>query len=166
MSTTNEEMKAEGIEAQVCADIARRQRLGLSKYGTTVANNPLELRAWMQHAYEEMLDAAVYLRRAMADVDGKAVAADALPNEGMHNPAGVANALVGQAYRLLTQQEFQAHRQDWADSLPFLLFWNKLSQKWILRRRLVKSIVELDSQVTYCIPLETPLSTGKEAGRE
>jgi len=58
-----------GIEALVCADIARRQALGIAKYGTTVAENPLELRQWLQHQYEELLDAAVYTRRAMAELD-------------------------------------------------------------------------------------------------
>jgi hypothetical protein len=54
-----------GTEAKVCADIAARQALGIQKYGTTVQNNPLPLRQWLQHAYEECLDQAVYLRRAM-----------------------------------------------------------------------------------------------------
>lgn len=58
-----------GIEAAVCTDIARRQALGIAKYGTTVADNPLELRQWLQHAYEEVLDQAVYLKRAMAEMD-------------------------------------------------------------------------------------------------
>lgn len=59
-----------GIEALVCEDIARRQQLGIAKYGTTVADNPLELRAWLQHAYEEALDMAIiYLRRAIAEVE-------------------------------------------------------------------------------------------------
>ena len=58
-----------GIEAIVCNDIAARQQLGIAKYGTTVADNPLPLRAWLQHAYEECQDQAVYLRRAMAEVD-------------------------------------------------------------------------------------------------
>lgn len=62
-------MTATGIEAMVCADIARRQALGIAKYGTTVAENPLELRQWLQHQYEELLDAAVYTRRAMAELD-------------------------------------------------------------------------------------------------
>lgn len=62
-------MTATGIEALVCADIARRQALGIAKYGTTVAENPLELRQWLQHQYEELLDAAVYTRRAMAELD-------------------------------------------------------------------------------------------------
>jgi len=62
-------MTATGIEAVVCADIARRQALGIAKYGTTVAENPLELRQWLQHQYEELLDAAVYTRRAIAELD-------------------------------------------------------------------------------------------------
>lgn len=57
------------IEAQVCQDIADRQERGIAKYGTTVADNPLTLRQWLQHAYEECLDQAVYLKRAMAEMD-------------------------------------------------------------------------------------------------
>ena len=53
----------------VCADIAKRQHLGISKYGTTVADNPLALREWLNHAYEEALDFAVYLRRAIEELD-------------------------------------------------------------------------------------------------
>lgn len=61
----------EGIEAEVCADIARRQALGKNKYGTTVADNPLTLRQWLQHALEEALDQAVYLKRAIAEIDAQ-----------------------------------------------------------------------------------------------
>lgn len=57
-----------GIELLVCEDIAARQRLGIAKYGRTVADNPLAHREWLQHAYEECLDQAVYLRRAMASL--------------------------------------------------------------------------------------------------
>ncbi|MFW9594833.1 MAG: hypothetical protein ACMV1D_04985 [Macromonas sp.] len=60
-----------GIELMVCEEIARRQQMGIAKYGTTVADNPLPLREWLQHAYEEALDMAVYLRRAMAEIDAK-----------------------------------------------------------------------------------------------
>jgi len=54
-----------GVEASVCADIAERQQKGIRKYGMTVATNPLHLREWLQHAYEEHLDAAIYLKRAI-----------------------------------------------------------------------------------------------------
>ena len=60
-----------GIEAEVCADIARRQALGKNKYGTTVAENPLSLRCWLEHQYEELLDAAVYCKRAIAEIDAQ-----------------------------------------------------------------------------------------------
>ena len=60
---------AEGIEAIVCEDIARRQVIGLNKYGISVADNPLLLKAWLQHQYEELLDAAIYCRRAIAELE-------------------------------------------------------------------------------------------------
>ncbi len=59
------------VEA-VRADLLRRAEFGLAKYGQTVADNPVDLRAWLQHAYEEVLDQAVYLRRAMDEMDRQA----------------------------------------------------------------------------------------------
>ena len=61
----------EGTEAEVCADIARRQAFGQNKYGTTVAENQLSLRAWLVHAFEEALDQAIYLKRAIAEIDAQ-----------------------------------------------------------------------------------------------
>lgn len=58
-----------GIEADLCAEIAARQAKGIQKYGTTMADNPLALREWLQHALEEALDQAVYLKRAIAELD-------------------------------------------------------------------------------------------------
>ncbi len=58
-----------GIEALVCAGIAERQQLGIAKYGKTVSENPLNHRAWLEHAYQECLDMAIYLRRAMEELD-------------------------------------------------------------------------------------------------
>ena len=59
----------EGIEAEVCADITRRQQVGIDKYGTTVAENPMSLLDWMRHEYEEQLDAVVYKRRQIAELE-------------------------------------------------------------------------------------------------
>lgn len=56
---------ASGVEAEVCADIAARQQRGIQKYGTTVSENPLSLEQWLQHAYEECLDQAIYLKKAI-----------------------------------------------------------------------------------------------------
>lgn len=63
MSPTND------IESVVVRDILDRQQRGIAKYGQTVAQNPLELREWLQHAYEECLDQAVYLRRAIEEIE-------------------------------------------------------------------------------------------------
>ena len=60
-----------GIEAEVCIEISKRQEFGIAKYGTTVADNPLSLRQWLQHAYEETLDKAIYLKRAIAEIDAQ-----------------------------------------------------------------------------------------------
>lgn len=58
-----------GTERAVCVNIEQRQQAGIAKYGTTVADNPLHLREWLQHAYEETLDQAIYLKRAMEELD-------------------------------------------------------------------------------------------------
>lgn len=58
-----------GTEARVVEDIARRQQRGIAKYGTTVADNPLAVRDWLQHFYEELLDAAVYAKRAIDEIN-------------------------------------------------------------------------------------------------
>ncbi len=58
-----------GTEARVIQMIAERQKLGIAKYGTTVADNPLSLREWLQHALEESLDMSVYIMRAIEQID-------------------------------------------------------------------------------------------------
>lgn len=58
----------QGVELEVCQDITNRQQFGINKYGRTVAENPLTLKQWMQHAYEECLDQAIYLKRAMREL--------------------------------------------------------------------------------------------------
>lgn len=63
------ELQVEGIEASVCADIAARQQLGIKKYGTTVEKNPLNLKEWLCHAYCEVLDQAIYIKRAIAEIE-------------------------------------------------------------------------------------------------
>jgi hypothetical protein len=57
-----------GTESRVCVDIARRQQLGIKKYGVTVEKNNLELLSWLQHAYEEALDMAIYLKRSIEEM--------------------------------------------------------------------------------------------------
>ncbi len=74
-----------GTEARVCEDIARRQQLGIHKYGTTVAGNPLGYRAWLWHAYKESLDHTVYLRRAIEQLDTDAAASSTPTPKGLQS---------------------------------------------------------------------------------
>lgn len=62
-------MSATGTEARVIEMIASRQRLGIAKYKTTVADNPLSLRQWLVHQQEELADALVYCTRAIQEID-------------------------------------------------------------------------------------------------
>jgi hypothetical protein len=46
-------------------DLESRELRGLDKYGTTVDRDDLNELDWLQHAYEEALDLAVYLKRTI-----------------------------------------------------------------------------------------------------
>lgn len=63
--------KRDPVVEQVRADLLRRSQLGIKKYGTTLADNPAELKEWLNHAYEEALDLANYLQSAIMKIDGK-----------------------------------------------------------------------------------------------
>lgn len=53
------------IATAVAADVLARAKKGLAKYGITLAREDLALEDWLQHAYEEALDQAAYLKRAI-----------------------------------------------------------------------------------------------------
>jgi len=69
MSDSRMILDIKDTEFEVIQDIAERKKKGLSKYGTSVAQNPLVLREWLQHQYEELLDAAIYCKRAIQEID-------------------------------------------------------------------------------------------------
>lgn len=77
-------IQAQGTEAAVCEDIARRQQIGIKKYGITVAENPLPLVDWLQHAYEEALDKAIYLKRAIEELRREWFPMEDAPKDGTH----------------------------------------------------------------------------------
>jgi hypothetical protein len=49
-------------------DIAARAEVGLNKYNTTMDREDLIASDWVQHAYEECLDMALYLKRLRKDM--------------------------------------------------------------------------------------------------
>ena len=66
---TTEAQSATGVEARVIADITKRQQRGIAKYGMSVEDNPLALRQWVQHFYEDLLDGAVYAKKIIEKID-------------------------------------------------------------------------------------------------
>lgn len=57
------------VTASVRKDLLDRSTLGIKKYGTTLDRNNGDLRYWLNHAYEEALDHAQYLKRAIMEID-------------------------------------------------------------------------------------------------
>ena len=57
------------VVKQVCMDLDNRSRLGVKKYKTTLDRQDLNLKDWLQHQYEELLDAALYTKRALKELE-------------------------------------------------------------------------------------------------
>lgn len=51
------------IEDEVCEEIQERAAKGLTKYGVSMERGDLGVHEWLQHLLEELLDAAVYVKR-------------------------------------------------------------------------------------------------------
>lgn len=51
------------IEDEVCEEIQDRAAKGLAKYGVSMERGDLDIHEWLQHLLEELLDAAVYVKR-------------------------------------------------------------------------------------------------------
>jgi hypothetical protein len=54
--------------------LLERSKLGIQKYGTTLAGNKLSRREWLQHALEESLDLSNYLQAEIMRLDAEAAA--------------------------------------------------------------------------------------------
>ena len=63
--------KQDRIVEAVRYDLLRRSQIGIEKYGTSLERTDLSLRDWLQHAYEECLDQANYLKRSIMEIDEK-----------------------------------------------------------------------------------------------
>jgi hypothetical protein len=50
-------------------DLFDRSEVGIKKYGVTLDRTDLGLKDWLQHAYEESLDHALYLKRAIKEIE-------------------------------------------------------------------------------------------------
>jgi hypothetical protein len=59
----------DSIVEAVRQDLSNRSDLGIKKYGTTLDRTDLQLKDWLQHAYEESLDHALYLKRVIKEIE-------------------------------------------------------------------------------------------------
>ena len=59
------------VVQEVCKDLNSRSLVGQQKYNTTLERTDLNLKDWLQHAYEECLDQANYLKRAIIEIENE-----------------------------------------------------------------------------------------------
>jgi len=57
------------IEEKVATKLLERAEVGFKKYGTTMERNDLNLRDWLVHLQEELMDASVYVEKLLEVVD-------------------------------------------------------------------------------------------------
>lgn len=70
MQLNSMQVTVDPIVEAVRADLLQRSQIGIDKYGVTLARSDLELSDWLQHAYEEALDLANYLKRCLIELEG------------------------------------------------------------------------------------------------
>jgi len=68
---TEEKQKKDLIVKEVRNDLLERSKVGIKKYGVTLHEADLKLKEWLQHAYEECLDQANYLKSAILKLNDK-----------------------------------------------------------------------------------------------
>ena len=57
------------IVESVRVDLLNRSEVGIKKYGVTLQRTDLNLKDWLNHAYEECLDQALYLKRSILEIE-------------------------------------------------------------------------------------------------
>ena len=58
-----DQLQTDTIVQSVQSDLQARSERGITKYGTTLDRTDLSQKEWLQHAYEEALDLALYLKK-------------------------------------------------------------------------------------------------------
>lgn len=69
--TTPKTKNADANVDSVIRKLARRSHIGVEKYGTTTERKDVDLRGWLEHLQEELMDAAVYIEAALQSGIGK-----------------------------------------------------------------------------------------------
>lgn len=57
------------IVEEVRKDLLERSKKGITKYKKTLDREDLSLRSWLNHQYEELLDAALYCKKSIKMIE-------------------------------------------------------------------------------------------------
>ena len=71
LTTFSKNLTKDKIVLQVMNDLNDRSRVGVEKYGVTLERDDLSLKDWLQHLLEELMDATLYLKRAIIEIENK-----------------------------------------------------------------------------------------------
>jgi hypothetical protein len=66
---TQENLSKDQVVEKVREDLLNRSKVGIKKYNVTLDREDLSLKDWLQHAYEEALDLANYLKRSIIELE-------------------------------------------------------------------------------------------------
>jgi hypothetical protein len=58
------------IVEEIVTKFRERSQIGITKYGSTLERNDLDVEQWMEHLLEELMDACLYLQRMKKDING------------------------------------------------------------------------------------------------
>jgi hypothetical protein len=112
------EMK-DSIVEEVRQDLLDRSEVGIKKYNTTLDRDDLEITDWITHAYQELLDGALYLKRLNQDVEEmvewtcKLEQELHLKNKIIDNLVKVIKSQEEEIYELKKANHYQQKRRNW-----------------------------------------------------
>ena len=64
-------MTTDKVVLAVMSDLNRRSEVGIKKYKTTLEREDIDLKGWVTHLREELMDAILYLKRIENEIDEK-----------------------------------------------------------------------------------------------
>lgn len=112
-------MDKDSIVESVRQDLLDRSKLGIKKYNTTLDREDLNVGDWITHAYQELLDGALYLKRLHKEL-GKTqtyvLADDFLKLE---KELDIKNRIIENLSKVIKSQEEEIHqlkKQDYTQS--------------------------------------------------
>lgn len=111
-------MKDRIIEA-IREDLLRRSELGIKKYGTTLEREDYEVKDWINHMYEELLDAIGYLKALENRLNDKKVIKFMSDTHGYHyqEPLEEVDILIHSGDGT-NSHDLEENKKEWED------FWN------------------------------------------